>query len=126
VIFIDTSVWIQYLSNGEPRLVNRFNQILEADQVALSVMVWLELLSGASHNELTRLRRVLSALPRFYPADKTWTRLESWVERAVKSGQRFSAMDLLIGSIAVDQNAKIWSLDSDFKRMEKLGFIELF
>lgn len=126
MIFVDTSVWIQYFRVKDSKIVENLHQLLESDRVALSVMVWLELLSGATQNELPRLKRVLSALPRYLPSEETWIRIERWVEAGLKKGQRFSATDLLIGSIVVDQNAKLWSLDLDYKRMEKLGFLELY
>ncbi len=126
MIFIDTSIWIQYFRGRDPLLIQSVHELLDQDKVALSVMVWLELLSGVRQTEIQHLKRVLSALPKFFPSETSWSRLETWVEQGLRRGQRFSATDLLIASIAVDTHSKLWSLDSDYQRMQKLGFLTLY
>lgn len=96
------------------------------DEVALPVLVRLELLSGASRGGRARLRRVLSALPLLFPTDATWTRLDEWIERAGRAGQRFGVADLLIAGIAAERGMPMWSLDADFARMERLGLIDTY
>jgi predicted nucleic acid-binding protein len=126
MIFIDTSVWIQYFRVNDPKLNETLYHLLDTNQAALSSLVWLELLSGATQKELPRLKRVLSALPRFQPLESTWSRIEQWIIDGTKKGQRFGVTDLLIASTAREHHSKLWSLDTDFKRMEKLNFINLF
>ena len=94
--------------------------------MGLAWPVRIEILSGASVKDRLRLRRVLSALPTFYPALATWERIEGWLDRASAAGERFGAMDLLIGALAAEQGAAVWSIDSDFRRMAALGLIELY
>lgn len=72
------------------------------------------------------MRRNLAALPTFTPTQQTWATLEAWVERAASSGQRFGIADLLIGALAAERGASIWSLDSDFERLADLGFVSLY
>ena len=126
MIFIDTSVWVQFFRGKDSVLIQELRLLLDRDVAALSVVSWLELLSGVRAQEKPRLSRVLSALPRYFPKEKTWLRVESWIEEGVRKGQRFSATDLMIASIAVDQEGLIWSLDSDYARMENLGFIRRY
>ena len=57
---------------------------------------------------------------------ETWKEIERWIEIAVRSGQRFGITDLIIAAIAVEQNGRIWSLDSDFTRLSHLELVELF
>ena len=124
MIFIDTSVWIYFFRGSDPNIVEKVRHFLDQDLVALASIVHLELISGAKLNEIQQLKRVLSALPTFYPQKGTWKRIEDWIEPGIKSGQRFGIADLLIASTTAEHQGELWSLDSDFKRMEKLGFVK--
>jgi len=123
--FVDTSIWVDAFRLPASRKASRLRDLLDADEVALAIPVRVEILAGASRADRARLRRVLSALPVFCPVDATWTRMEEWVDRAGDVGERFGVGDLLVGSIAKDQDGEIWSSDRDFARMERLGFVRL-
>jgi predicted nucleic acid-binding protein len=123
VICVDTSVWVAYLRGRDRSLAEQLNALLDADEVALAVPVRVEILSGASSRDLARLARVLDALPLYLPTPATWQRLEAWIRVAVAAGERFGVGDLLVGAVAAENGAAVWSLDSDFRRMARLGFI---
>ncbi len=118
-------MWIDALRGRERPLVAELQRLLDEEQVALAAPVRLELLAGASPTMLPRFRRLLSALPLFYPGEGTWGMLDAWVERAVAAGERFGFGDLLIGAICAEQRGAIWSRDADFRRMARLGLVEL-
>jgi predicted nucleic acid-binding protein len=124
VIVVDTSVWIEALRSAQSDAGTVLDQLLEADEVALPVPVRVELLSGASSRQRRPLRRALTALPILYPTDETWQLIDRWVEQAHRRGGRFGLGDLLIAAIAHEAQALLWSLDADFERMERLGFVE--
>jgi len=126
VIFVDTSVWIASFRSAESDEARHLSALLDADEVALAIPVRVEILSGASVADQARLRRVLSALPLFSPTGPTWERMESWLAPASRAGQHFGVADLLIAALAVEQSARVWSVDSDFARMARLGFLEVY
>lgn len=126
MIVVDTSVWVAALRNRESPEAERLTQLLDADEVALPVPVRLELLAGASRRDLAKLRRALSSLPLLYPTDDTWRLMNKWIDRASAAGQRFGMGDLLIGALASEVEALVWSLDEDFARMERLRLVRLY
>jgi predicted nucleic acid-binding protein len=126
VIVVDTSVWIAAFWTGPGREARVLRQLLDAGEVALPAPVCVEILSGASKNEIVRLRRLLSALPVLYPTAETWRLIDGWIERAVRAGQRFGAGDLLIAALTAETGGLVWSLDADFVRLRRLKLVELY
>jgi predicted nucleic acid-binding protein len=126
MIVVDTSVWVAALRDGDCREARALAALLDADEVTLPVTVRSEILAGASKRDLPMLRRTLSALPIAYPGEETWSLIDEWIDGAAPKGQRFGFGDLLIGALAAELGALVWSLDSDFTRMSKAGLIQLF
>jgi predicted nucleic acid-binding protein len=125
MILVDTSVWIEAFRRAHSREAEHLRILLDAGEVAMTSPVRIELLSGASAADLSRLRRTLSALPLFVPGVEPWERMEGWVERAVSAGRRFGAADLLIAAVAAESDLSVWSLDGAFAEMAKLGFVRV-
>jgi len=126
MIFVDTSVWIEFLRGRDPTLLAEMKQQLEDAQVAMAAPVRIEVLAGVRASEVPRLRRALSALPVFYPSRDTWDRMEEWALKAATAGKRFGMSDLLIASLAAERGGQLWSLDDDFREMARLRFVKLF
>ena len=123
MIVVDTSVWVAALRRAASSEARHLETLLDTDQVALAAPVRIEILSGASRSDRPRVRRALSALPLFFPEERTWSVVEEWVDRGGDAGQRFGVADLLIGAIAAERGATVWSLDADFVRLERLKLI---
>jgi tRNA(fMet)-specific endonuclease VapC len=125
MIVVDTSVWIDFFRGRNAVTCTQLEVLLDADQVAVPAPVRVEILGGARRAELARLRRVLQALPLLVPSAQVWDTIETWLGRAVAAGQHFGVGDLLIAAVAAENHALIWSLDADFRRMARLGWIRL-
>jgi predicted nucleic acid-binding protein len=126
LIVVDTSVWIASFRSAGGDEAQHLDALLDADQVALVAPVRVEILSGASVSNRARLRRTLSALPILFPDESTWELMESWLDSATRAGEHFGVADLLIAALAVEQAFPVWSLDSDFARMARIGFLKAY
>jgi predicted nucleic acid-binding protein len=125
MICVDTSIWISALRDRAGREGRHLSDLLDRDEVAVPAPVRVEILSGASRWDRHRLRVMLSALPSLLPDDRTWARIDSWLDQAGDAGERFGFGDLLIAAIAADHGAPLWSNDRDFGRMERIGLVTI-
>lgn len=125
MICVDSSVWIEHL-RGDVEITKHINARLDTREVLLPAPVRIELLAGASVRGQIYLRDNLSTLPTVEPGEQTWSRMETWCERATAAGQHFQCIDLLIAALAAEADAPVWSLDRSFERMARLGFIQLY
>jgi len=125
MITVDTSVWVAALRKQDSREARHLGRLLDQDRVRLPAPVRIEILVGASRRERPRLRRLLSALPVIYPTSATWRSIDRWIDVAATAGERFGFADLLIGALAAESGAALWSLDSAFARMAAIGLIDI-
>jgi predicted nucleic acid-binding protein len=126
VIVVDTSVWIAAFRSPSGAEAAALRPLLDADEVALALPVRLELAAGVRQQDRRPLRTALSGLPVLRPTDDTWTLIESWIPKAGDAGERFALADLMIGALASEIQGLVWSLDTDFERLAKLGLVRLY
>jgi len=126
MIVVDTSVWVAMRRRPSGEIADTLHSLLDEDEVALALPVRLELWAGTAKQDRKAFRRAFSALPLLMPSEDTWRVLDDWIARAADTGQRFALTDLLIGSLAHEAGALVWSLDSDFERMERLKFVQRY
>lgn len=126
MILADTSIWIEAFRDADSPAAAAMGRLLDEDRIALAAPVRIELLAGAPNRQASGLRRLLSALPCWYPDRDDWRRIEEWIERALRVGHRFGFADLLIAALAWRHSARLWSRDRDFERMATLGWLQLY
>lgn len=124
MIVVDTSVWIA--AQRRPYIDKVLQGLLEADMAAMALPVRLELWAGVAQHDRKAHRAAFGALPQLVPTEETWQPLTEWIAKAAGAGERFTVTDLLIASLTAEIGGLIWSLDQDFERMEKLGFVSRY
>ena len=124
MIVVDTSVWIAAKRNAAVQAV--LHGLIEADEAAMPLPARLELLAGTPRKDRRAFVESCKGIPNVVPTEETWAPLPDWIARAADAGQHFSLPDLLIASLAEDIGGLVWSLDSDFERMEKLKIVRLY
>ena len=125
MVAIDTSVWIQFL-RGKLKESILLLKLLDSSEVLLPIPVKIELLSGVKKGEVKSLLKTLDAIPTLYPTSSCWQKAQDMALLGAKKGYHFGMGDLLIASLANLSSASLWSLDSDFNKLEELGFVKLF
>ena len=125
MICVDTSVWIAATREPMGKTALRLKVMLEDAQVAVAAPVRLELQAGLPKGEAARFATLSGAMTTLVPAAETWLRAEQLLVEAGQRGHRFGPIDILVAAIAKEHALKIWSLDADFARMARLGFVEL-
>ncbi len=66
MVIVDTSAWIEYLKGGIPRIVQKVDQCLEQDLVAIGDLVYCEVMQGIrSLRERSQVSSLLLCLPQF-------------------------------------------------------------
>jgi len=126
MIVVDTSIWVATLRGTDEADSATLTSLLDADEVVLALPVRWELSAGVSRSDRHALKRALSALPVVVPTEDTWRTVERWIERAANAGERFGIADLIVAALAHELGALVWSLDTDFQRMAKLRFVQLY
>jgi predicted nucleic acid-binding protein len=126
VIVVDTSVWVESNRARGTSIRETLRSLLDADEVALALPVRLELTAGIARKERGPFLRGLSGLPVLVPTEDTWRLVESWVGPANDKGHRFAIADLLIAGLTNEIGGLVWSLDDDFARLAKLGYVQRY
>ena len=122
-VVVDTNIWIEFFKNGQN--ASLIESLLDQNMVIMPSMVKIELLSGARKNEVKILKPLFSSLREEIPKHDDWLQIETWITIARAKGKRFYTIDFLIASMAHRLKACVYSLDSAFKEMQRLGFIEI-
>jgi predicted nucleic acid-binding protein len=126
VIVVDAAVWIAAQRKPAGRDAATLFRLVDSDDVLLPLPVRIELLSGIGRKDRKAFTRALSALPVVIPTEETWRLAESWVAPAADAGHRFAPTDLVIGALATEGGAPVWSLDADFERMRQIVLVRLY
>ncbi len=116
---LDTSFWIPVLRRNTPQVIgNRFSELVRSKRAAINEIVRLEVLVGyKTEAELNRVRIELAGLQLLELAESTWRSAASLSLHLRSVGVTTTIPDLLIAATAIENNAVLVHMDSDFDRI---------
>lgn len=116
---VDTSVWIRADRKKQDDFRERLKALVVAGAAYMCWPVRVELLIGAKdEDKFQALDQQLSVLPHLSMTERTWRESARIGRKLARSGQTVPLIDLLIASAAIEAGMILWTVDSDFKRIE--------
>jgi predicted nucleic acid-binding protein len=116
-VLADTSVWVEYLRRGKGSKSARLDDLLVAGEVLVCGPVVAELLAGAKSADRGRLWLLLTGLPWADLGPVQWQSVGETAARLRERGETVALTDVEIAIAAIDSSARLWTRDSDFKRV---------
>ncbi|MGC9452239.1 MAG: PIN domain-containing protein [Oceanipulchritudo sp.] len=115
MVVVDTSIWIEASrrdGNAECKL--GLEGLLEEYEAAVCRPVLLEFLGGARKREREWLQDQMACLPRLGVTDHHWDAAcrHAWILR--DAGETIPWNDILIASVALDRDLRVYARDSHF------------
>ncbi|MFN3740321.1 MAG: PIN domain-containing protein [Thermodesulfovibrionales bacterium] len=113
-VLADTSVWIEFFKS-DSEIGDQLEALLKGNSVWTCGITIFELLQGVkSDSEKKTILEILSALPYVEMSLKIWHKAAEISVSLKKKGLTLPLSDILIASIAIENNLSIFTLDKHF------------
>lgn len=117
-ILVDTSTWIDYFNKPDSKTGKTVEQILLNGNAVLAGIILTELLQGAKiKNELDAILEGMLAIPLLETSLTTWVEAGRISFALRRKGVTIPTKDLIIASLALENNCSILTLDPHFKKI---------
>jgi predicted nucleic acid-binding protein len=122
MVLVDSSVWIEALrQDGRLDVKLALENLLEAYEAAWCGPVKLEVLGGTRPQDRKALEEQFSCLPYFPMADAAWDSAKSLAWRLRDKGCTAPWNDILIATLSVKADCRIYAVDKHFQLMYESG-----
>ncbi len=121
LILVDSSVWIDFFNSSPGRAGDELRRMItDAEPFALTGLVITEILQGLTR-DASRIERYLSQWEMLEPSGYATYREAASIFRVARAkGVTLTTIDALIGAIAVEHGASVFTLDKDFSRIARI------
>ncbi len=121
MVLVDSCVWIEAArQQGNLMCKVALQSLLEEFEAAICAPVKLEVLGGCRQEKRAKMASSFSILPYLQTTEKTW-------EEAVKIGWKLRDNglvvpwnDILIATVALERDCRVYSVDKHFVSMSKI------
>lgn len=125
MILADTSVWIPYIRRQwHIPAVDELRTLLRRQEVMMTGLVLAEVLQGMRPADGQEVGRLLQALPFLDATKSTWVAAGILSSDLNRQGLPTPLADLVIGTIARENDCTVLALDSHFERVPGLTLHE--
>ena len=116
-IIVDTSIWIEYF-NKKTNIVNFIEERIMEDCLFMTGPIVSELLQGVkTEQEYEKLKNSIDAIPYLETTLEDWKEAGNISNKLRRKGITIPLTDIIISAVAISNNAKVYSLDKDFKEI---------
>lgn len=127
MILVDSSVWVDFFSSSPGRGgVELHRTITESEPFALAGVVVAEVLQGLTRNA-DAIERFLKQWELLEPKGFATYREAAAIFRAGRAkGISLTTIHTLLGAIALEHGARVFTLDQDFARIARIAPLQLY
>lgn len=119
-VLVDSSVWIEFFRGGKAVNIDKFNPLIDNNQICINELILSELLPTLMHKKEFRVADILKTL-KIIPLDINWAEITSYQTINLKNGlNNIGIPDLIIMQNASQNNLPLYSLDKHFKLLKKI------
>lgn len=129
MVLVDTSVWVDYLNNGQHPSALVLEELLKAYDVAICPPIYREVLQGIKNDkDFVRIKSILLNLHlvQHNPYEVAESAASLYREMRKKGVTIKSTADVVIAMYAIKSSAAILTLDSDFLIIAKISPLEIY
>jgi len=124
-ILVDTSIWIEFFNKDHSVTGDTLEQILLEGRALTTGIVLTELLQGARvEHEFEAIKETLTALSFVEPSLTTWIEAGRISFSLRRKGITLPTTDLIIGSLALENQLSVFTLDPQFQKIPNLKILE--
>ena len=122
---VDTSVWIEFF-RANSSVSNNLELLLIADLAEVCGVVLFELLQGIkSESEKLKIKEILLNLPYVEINKNIWQKSAEISLNIKKKGYTIPFSDILIGTLAIENNFSVFTLDKHFELIPELTLYKI-
>jgi len=117
-VLVDTSIWIEYFNRPDSKQGGSLHTLLKNGRVIVAGLVLTELLRGARlEKEYKLIAESMTALPFLETTLRTWIEAARIGYSLRRKGVTIPTTDLLIASLALENNCLVFTLDPHFNEI---------
>lgn len=120
-VLIDTSIWIEFFNRDSSQPGDLLQQLLLEGRAATTGIILTELLQGAKlEKEFEAILSIVSAVPVLEATLETWVQAGRISFGLRRKGITIPTTDLVIATIAIQNECQVFSLDPHFNKIPNL------